>query len=332
MKKIFLSLFFIFCIVNPIYAQKLFSLTDDAVYVSNNLGQGWSAIYVESIGTAHYTDMCFSRSSKTMYLSTTSGILKSSDGGTRWSKIHFGKDKVFRTIKTSLDGADVVYALSDTGFYVSTNGGNNWKSLALPSTQIFFIAPFYNSGIIYMGGNDGLYISRNSGKDWKKIGVKKILSSNITDISANPSNPSQFYVLTSEGLFYTPDGGASWKDRTIDKNGSIVTQKMFWGVNNVIYIIDSDTMEYGRCFLRISTNGGTRWTLLATQDEIPLFAINPFNPSFICYFANEPVMYGTEESAKASFVYSSTNSGKDWKKIKNIVTFYGYKHLYVTPW
>ncbi len=332
MKKILLSLIFVFLVFNSVYAEKLFSVTDDAIYYSNNLGQGWNAIYVESIGSAHYTDMCFSRRSKTMYLSTTEGILKSSDGGTNWSKIHFGRGSVFRTVKSSLDDADVIYALSSTGLYVTVNGGQNWKSLSLPSSQIFFIAPFYNSGIIYAAGNNGVYLSNNGGKDWKRIGGKKILSSNITDISANPFNPSQLYLATDKGLFYTPDKGVTWKDRTISRDDYILTQKIFWVTDNVLYVIDSDVKEYGRAYLRLTVDGGKRWTTLACQDEITLFAVDPSNSYFICYFGNEPVMYGTEENVKASFVHTSTNRGKDWKKIQNIVTFYGTKYLYVRPW
>lgn len=334
MKKIFFCFLFLILFLNPVYAEKLFSVTDDAIYVTNDLGQSWKSIYIEAIGFAHYTDMCFLKPSRTMYLSTTNGILKSFDGGTKWSKIHFGSDTVFRTIKSSLDGADVIYALSDTGLYLSTNGGNNWKSLALPSTQIFFVAPFYNSGVIYIAGNEGIYVSRNGGKDWKRIGVKKILSSNISCISVNPSNTSQMYVATSKGLFYTPDGGATWKDRTISRNVNIVTQKVIWASDNtsLLYVLDGDVKEEGRYYLRVSSDGGKRWTLIGEQDEITLFAINPSNSSFVCFFGNEPVMYGTEEGTKASFVHFSSNRGKDWKKVRNIVTFYGIKHLYVRPW
>ena len=334
MKKIFFCFLFLILFLNPVYAEKLFSVTDDAIYVTNDLGQSWKSIYIEAIGFAHYTDMCFLKPSRTMYLSTTSGILKSFDGGTKWSKIHFGSDTVFRTIKSSLDGADVIYALSDTGLYLSTNGGNNWKSLALPSTQIFFVAPFYNSGVIYIAGNEGIYVSRNGGKDWKRIGVKKILSSNISCISVNPSNTSQMYVATSKGLFYTPDGGATWKDRTISRNVNIVTQKVIWASDNtsLLYVLDGDVKEEGRYYLRVSSDGGKRWTLIGEQDEITLFAINPSNSSFVCFLGNEPVMYGTEEGTKASFVHFSSNRGKDWKKVRNIVTFYGIKHLYVRPW
>ncbi len=316
-------------------AEILFVLTNDQIYKSSDGGNSWKGIYVDSADYVNYSDICFDRSTKTIYASVSFGIIKSVDGGKHWSKIYpSGESCNFNRVSVSLDGASVVYALSENAFYRSGNGGKNWKTMTLPSTQLFFLAPFYKSGRIYVAGGGSVYVSGDGGMNWKRVGRDVFEGEVICDVAVNPSNPLQLYVAASNGLFYSGDGGKSWKNRTISPKDWIQTQKIVWSGDNpkCLYAVDADVKENGNAYLRRSVDGGLNWSVIAAKDEILLMAVDPLKYSTV-FFTYLSTLDASGIESSLSTIARSGDAGRTWKSMKAVMPGYSSaKILSVVPW
>lgn len=72
-----------------------------------------------------------------VYLATTYGLLESADYGDTWRRVDLLTPEKESTINSLTLGSDSkeIYYVTDTTFYRSVDGGNNWTTINLPSTR-----------------------------------------------------------------------------------------------------------------------------------------------------------------------------------------------------
>jgi photosystem II stability/assembly factor-like uncharacterized protein len=122
---------------------------DGMVYITRNGGKDWTNISPEGIRGNQVNAIEVSPHSKgTVYLAVhryklndfTPFIYKSTDYGTTWTKIQTGipYGAYVRVVREDNEVKDLLYAGTETGFYISYNGGKNWQQLQLnlPVTPI----------------------------------------------------------------------------------------------------------------------------------------------------------------------------------------------------
>jgi photosystem II stability/assembly factor-like uncharacterized protein len=122
---------------------------DGMVYITRNGGKDWTNISPEGIRGNQVNAIEVSPHSKgTVYLAIhryklndfTPFIYKSTDYGTTWTKIQTGipYGAYVRVVREDNEVKDLLYAGTETGFYISYNGGKNWQQLQLnlPVTPI----------------------------------------------------------------------------------------------------------------------------------------------------------------------------------------------------
>jgi len=122
---------------------------DGMVYITRNGGKDWTNISPEGIRGNQVNAIELSPHSKgTVYLAVhryklndfTPFIYKSTDYGTTWTKIQTGipYGAYVRVVREDNEVKDLLYAGTETGFYISYNGGKNWQQLQLnlPVTPI----------------------------------------------------------------------------------------------------------------------------------------------------------------------------------------------------
>ncbi|MCE2972584.1 MAG: hypothetical protein LW852_03985 [Sediminibacterium sp.] len=122
---------------------------DGMVYITRNGGKDWTNISPEGIRGNQVNAIEVSPHSKgTVYLAVhryklndfTPFIYKSTDYGTTWTKIQTGipYGAYVRVVREDNEVKDLLYAGTETGFYISYNGGRNWQQLQLnlPVTPI----------------------------------------------------------------------------------------------------------------------------------------------------------------------------------------------------
>ena len=187
------------------------------------------------------------------------------------------------------------------GIYVSDNGGKNWKSMGLKSSEHIskIIVSPNDSNVIFVasqgplwssGGERGLFKTNDGGKSWNNV-LNVNEWTGVTDIAIDKENPNILYAAT-------------WQRH---RN---VASYMGGGPGTSIY----KSVDNGNTWSQIK-NGLPKSNL----GKIGL-AISPFDSS-ILYAA-------VETDRRNGAVYKTTDSGGSWKKMSDTVSGATGPHYY----
>jgi photosystem II stability/assembly factor-like uncharacterized protein len=107
---------------------------------------------------------------------------------------------------------DTLLAGTFYNMFRSTDGGSSWSIVATQTynCDITFSNVDYN--FVMSGGSSRLYRSINNGQTWSNIS-SGLSGSGIKWIVPDALNSSVAYTGSSEGFFYSSDGGLSWTPR-----------------------------------------------------------------------------------------------------------------------
>lgn len=151
----------------------------------------------------------------TVWLACGNGVMRSTDGGTRW-RITTGW-QITEALKVSADpkSPSTVYAATAYGIFKTTNKGENWEQmnigLALPFTADVLVDRS-NSSHVLAATEEGLYASNDGGRVWKLSGLK---GKGVRTMAQDPLNPRILMAGTEEdGVFRSDDGGKRWKQES----------------------------------------------------------------------------------------------------------------------
>ncbi len=152
-----------------------------------------------------------------------SGIWKSIDGGTTWKELKNGLPvKPFGRVALALapsapENLLAIVESSNTGLYISSDGGENWKSqsatLNVVSRPFYFstlvVDPFdpkrvYRPAFIFSFSVDGGYSFADANDDGGWV------HSDHHALWINPKNSSHMWLGTDGGVYLSLDKGATW--------------------------------------------------------------------------------------------------------------------------
>ncbi len=235
---------------------------------------------------------CVAADSRCVYVSTSAGVFKSSDGCKSFSMISSGLPPNI-TI-TAIEQPGILYAYSPrNGLYKSEDAGNDWQLLSeeLVTLKCLEIA---TPDAIYAGtqGN-GICKSADGGRTWETINSGL---GNFDVYCFACTRTDDIYVSSKHGgLYKSTDGGDSWRSLGLD---GLLVENIMVGQSGVVYAsIDNGLYK--------SISGGNGWQQIATgPDGVVTFdlAIHPSDPLRI-YAAT----WGDG-------VYKSSNGG-NWREI-----------------
>jgi photosystem II stability/assembly factor-like uncharacterized protein len=157
-----------------------------------------------------------------VYVGSTNGLFKTTDGGATWSRIETGlTNKFVFSIAIDRQVPSTLYVSVQTDrVFKSDNGGGNWAPMnnGLPSqggvnfgVNALAVDP-QNRNIVYAGlSPGGVAKSTNGGASWVQTS-QAVLSTVVNAVTIDPVNPSTVYAGTNgSGVFRTTDGGATWQ-------------------------------------------------------------------------------------------------------------------------
>jgi photosystem II stability/assembly factor-like uncharacterized protein len=245
----------------------------------------------------------------------------------------------------------VAFAATRGGMYKSTNSGESWEKLALPSqNEAFWCVTVHPArpDQIYAGTAPiGVYRSDDCGTRWRRVGSKErmpelcdmtnstIPDSRLMRISFDPTNPDlAFGACETNGVIISEDGGETWCDDSLalielsENNeklrSKIITQSTFEGIldgHAVCLSSRKPGVLFYACRMGVfsTADKGQTWR----NHDVGRFA--PFSYSRDLRIAvDDPATFYlalsiASRSASGAF-YRSCDLGETWKRVDEAVT------------
>jgi len=206
------------------------------VAISDDGGQTWrksnKGLPEHSICTDLLIDPESPQESRTLYVTVFSrGVYKSTDGGSHWSEINngLGKNRYFWQIRLAgrklfllaVRGWKFSEVTTDGALYSSTDGGNNWEVVPLPTgvnaPGDLLVDPD-NPGRMYLScwpghinGKDvcgGVYLTIDGGRTWQQVFDERV---RVFAAAFDPADHHTVFINTFQNAAYrSDDNGKTW--------------------------------------------------------------------------------------------------------------------------
>lgn len=171
----------------------------------------------------HLHGMAFSQDGAALLVSSHVGLTAFQDGS--WSHaLETGLDLTGfsvaeRAIYASGHPAPGSALRNPLGLAASTDGGRNWRSLALEGQADFhIIAAGYRTGAVYVVSHlpnaampaPGIHLTLDDGRTWRRAGAGG-LGAELFGLAAHPRQPATLAAATDGGLYVSRDRGERFR-------------------------------------------------------------------------------------------------------------------------
>jgi len=195
---------------------------------------------------------------------TAKGVYKSTDAGANWTAVNTGLASL--NIGWLAATPSAVFANAGVTVYRSTNGGATWTDLGTGNGSTLAYAPS-NPMMVYLGQvASGVAVSTNGGQTF---GTAVNAGGTVNALAVDPTNASQVYAATSNGMFVSSNGGASWTPSSAGINDLSI---------NAMAMVPSAPMTVlaasGNTIYR-TTDGGVTWTTRTVSDTVWSLQFDP---------------------------------------------------------
>ena len=270
------------------------------------------------------------------------GVFRLEADGVQWQQLAGGLPAECHVPCLTVDPHDHarIYAGTDTGPYVSEDGGESWRRLGFPrhDLQVWSIAVHPGDPQrIYVGTSPlGIFRSDDGGASFHE--TKGVALPDVADmrgfrnrvmrIACNPANPEEMFAgLEVRGVIRSLDGGLTWQDCSAHLialaeqdhlKSAIITTHTAEGMLDVHALALSPAApEVPFLALRMglfcSDDHGAHWTDLEMRRRTPIFygrdiRVSPHDPRTL--FAT----MSTSAAGEAGTVWRSTDLGENWTR------------------
>lgn len=193
------------------------------------------------------------------------GVWRSEDGGASWQSVSGGSVAEDDTVLALAVDAGIVYALTETGFHVSTKGQAWQKRInGLPSINNAVYNAMANdpahAGTLYVATTPlGLFRSTNGGKKWSEAnGDLPSGPRNVKGVAINPISGELFMSVRGAGLLRSADNAQTW---TPSHNGITYTRTLYGTISTPVLSPTDPLLAYAFNADGIfrSEDGGATW-------------------------------------------------------------------------
>ncbi|NIM94086.1 MAG: hypothetical protein GTO18_10300 [Anaerolineales bacterium] len=245
-----------------------------------------------------------------------SGLYQSNDGGRSWRSMYESldpKEPITTTtviLSPDFDEDHNIFAGTVGGFLISSNGGDDWEIVALPSpppvvSNLVVSPDFRRDGVVLAGTlEDGVFRSTDRAGHWASWNFG-LLDLRTLDMAISPdfAQDETLFVGTETGLFRSTNGGRAWREVELPCGSQPITSIAISPLYNRDQSIFVGT-ETGELFH--SQNRGADWSVLA-EDSIT----GPVNKILLSPgFPSQPDIL----LIQSDLLLTSRDAGKSWEQ------------------
>jgi photosystem II stability/assembly factor-like uncharacterized protein len=146
------------------------------------------------------------------------GVFRTTDGGQTWYRITPEGHADLRNVDSlAFDPADpnVLYMGTWHLGWKTTDGGETWAAMhtgMIDDSDVMTVTvDRWNPQTVYATACTGIYRSTEAGMSWTKVRGIPTTSRRTRAFAQSPDNQNLFYAGTTEGLWISEDGTATWR-------------------------------------------------------------------------------------------------------------------------
>jgi photosystem II stability/assembly factor-like uncharacterized protein len=238
-------------VIDPQNADTIYAslLSNAGVYKSTDGAAHWTAANSGLTASAYYSLAIDPANSSVLYAGPGPGrIFKTTDGGASWTELTNGLGTSFYQSIAISTAPPTIIAVSNSGYYKSTDAGSTWTGPSQPSAGTSVAVDPRNASNILIVPFFNLLRSTNGGSTFAPS-ASGLTAAYTQSIAVDPRNESIVYTSGAAGIFKSIDHGESWT--------SLLT-----GLNQFIAVdpFNSQTLYATTSgIVRRSLNGGAAW-------------------------------------------------------------------------
>ncbi len=194
--------------------------SDGDVFRSKDGGKTWDLV-ADLHGKSIRALAMAASDPKILVAGALDGIFRSRDGGDNWTRIspeHHAEIKNVESVAVDPANPDIIYAGTWHLPWKTDDGGKTWHSIkkgVIDDSDVFSIViDSQNPASLYVSACSGIYRSESAGELFRKIQGIPYSARRTRMLQMDPTDHKIVYAGTTEGLWKTTDGGATWKRTT----------------------------------------------------------------------------------------------------------------------
>jgi len=192
-----------------------------------------------------------------------------------------------------------------------------------------------NQNIMYVvAGSGNLWKTENAGTTWKPI-FEKYKSYSLGCITLDPSDPNRIWLGTGEnvggrhvgfgdGIYFSPDGGKSWKNMGLKKSEHLSKIVVHPTNSQIVWVAAQGPLwsKGGQRGLYMTTDGGKTWTRTLGDVEwtgVTDVVIDPSNPDrlYAATWQRHRTVAAYLGGGPGSGLNRSSDGGETWEKLSS---------------
>lgn len=177
----------------------------------------------------------------------------------------------YHSLLVAPSDADHILLGTHAGLYESTDGGRDWKQVALAGQDAMNLARSEDQ-TVWSAGHNVFAKSTDGGATWTDIRPEGLPSLDIHGFAVNPSDQTLWAAVAGEGLYRSTDAGVSFELVSKEVGGSVMALAATPGGR----LLAGD-LQQG---LLASEKGGQDWRLVSRAGVMGL-AVNPDDPKVV---------------------------------------------------
>jgi photosystem II stability/assembly factor-like uncharacterized protein len=249
--------------VDPQQPTTVYAVGFQDLWKSTDGGLTWVARLRKPTVSYHFTSLAIDpRNSRRLYLGTTTGILRSLNGGVSWQSLQLGTGLLTVSALAVDPGLGWIYAGTEgRGLLLSQDGGGHWTKLTrtLPAGASYLAleaATYRGRPLLFAATyQHGVLRSEDRGQHWVRVGGQTVAGSPSS--LAFDGRTGRLYVGTlGYGVWAGTDRGSTWRAASDGLTDRLVTT-LAVGPASTIY---AGLRTYSRPeSLFRSSDGGSHW-------------------------------------------------------------------------
>lgn len=265
--------------INPVNPNEFYVASDMSdLFHSTDMGTTWEMLNFRTLmGHQRMTSMQFTRDPSLLYTLSADEVMKSTNGGKRWTRITPTYDSYYGVF-ADFANTNRLLCANSSRVYFSTNAGLSFSPV-YTNTGMHVAGAFFNGSRIFVGTRYGLLVSTNDGRTFALSSVTGIPSTEgmISFAGARQGGSNRFMCVTwnrssiysgilgyeldsYRGVYRLDEGASSWV-RITNGLGSHLISFVGMASNNASVAYAAGTTagaEYPAIFKTV--NGGATWT------------------------------------------------------------------------